>query len=171
MRAFLFACALLAPVLAAATPGPGCDPTRPAVAHYAGGVVLDPQPANGPIACGVYTGFPGGETRIETGQCGALMYAPAAWMGDEPQTTFYSRGGLAISQDDGASWQLSLPLNMTWHDNDLETYVDRETGKLFFGAMFADPPGQVPTDAHGNPIPGAVPASQDAITRSHILST
>ena len=131
------------------------------MAHYAGGVALDPQPANGPIACGVYTGFPGGETRIETGQCGTLMYAPAAWMGDEPQTTFYSRGGLAISEDDGATWRLSLPFNVTWHDNDLETYVDRETGKLFFGAMFADPPGQVPTDAQGNPVPGALPSSAD----------
>jgi hypothetical protein len=166
-----FASVLLAPALAAATPGPGCDPSRPAVAHYAGGAVLDPQPANGPIACGVYTGFPGGETRIETGSCGTLMYAPAAWMGDEPQTTFYSRGGLAISEDDGASWHLSLPLNVTWHDNDLETYVDRETGKLFFGAMFADPPGQVPTDAQGNPVPLALSSSIDAITRSHILST
>jgi hypothetical protein len=64
---FALACAILAPALAAATPGPGCDPSRPAIAHYASGVVLDPQPANGPVPCGVYTGFPGGETRIETG--------------------------------------------------------------------------------------------------------
>ena len=118
----------------------------------------------------MYTGFPGGETRIETGQCGTLMYAPAAWMGDEPQTTFYSRGGLAFSEDDGASWELKLPFGVTWHDNDLETYVDRETGKLFFGAMFADPPGQIPTDAEGNPAPEALPLRRrTAITRSHIL--
>src|SRR5258706_6562325 len=103
MRAFLFVSTLLAPALAAATPGPGCDPSRPAVAHYAGGVVLDPQPANGPIACGVYTGFPGGETRIETGACGTLMYAPAASMGDQAQTTFFSRGGMAFSEDQGAT--------------------------------------------------------------------
>src|SRR5258706_3852903 len=92
----------------AVTPGPGCDPSRPAVAHYAGGELLDPQPANAPIACGVYTGFPGGETRIETGACGTLMYAPAAYMGDEPQTTIYSRRGLALSEDPGATWRLSL---------------------------------------------------------------
>jgi hypothetical protein len=142
------------------------------VAHYAGGVVLDPQPANGPIACGVYTGFPGGETRIETGQCGTLMYAPASDIpADEPQTTIFGRGGMAFSEDQGATWQRKLPFGVTWHQNDLETYVDRETGKLFFGVMFANPPGQVPTDPEGNPVPGALPSSADAITRSHILAS
>src|SRR6266705_387620 len=44
---------------------PGCDPTRPAVAHHAGGPALDPQPTNGPVPCGVLNGWPIIETRIE----------------------------------------------------------------------------------------------------------
>lgn len=140
------ACALLGAGEAARAEwwGPGCDPSRPAVAHHAGGVVLAPQPADGPVPCGVSTGFPGGETRIETGTCGAILYAPAGHMGDEPQTTMRSRGGMAISEDHGASWELSLPFGMTWHHNDLETFVDRDTGKLFFMVMQANLVGQVP---------------------------
>ena len=135
------------------TPGPGCDPSRPAVAHHAGGVALDPQPANGPIACGVYTGFPGGETRIETGQCGTLMYAPA--VGDPRRRAadddLRRAAGWRSARTRAPPGERKLPFGVTWHQNDLETYVDRETGKLFFGVMFANPPGQIPTDSQGNP--------------------
>src|SRR6266404_977089 len=56
---------------------PGCDPSRPAVAHYAGGVPLVPQPTNGPVPCGRLTGWPTVENRIEVTNDNTVIYMPA----------------------------------------------------------------------------------------------
>src|SRR5437588_11530443 len=44
---------------------PGCDPSRPAVAHHADQQVMAPQPKDGPVPCGNPTGYPTNETRIQ----------------------------------------------------------------------------------------------------------
>src|SRR2546425_102394 len=60
---------------------PGCDPSRPAVAHHAkiGAVdqVLVPQPTNGPVPCGVLTGWATNENRIEVTNDGTVIFMPA----------------------------------------------------------------------------------------------
>ena len=38
--------------------GPGCDSSRPAVAHQAGGAPLDAQPEGAPLPCMTFTGRP-----------------------------------------------------------------------------------------------------------------
>ena len=57
---------------AARASGPGCHPETPAIAHRADAAVLDPQPAGGPIPCRNYTGFAGGESRIEVNDHGTV---------------------------------------------------------------------------------------------------
>src|SRR6185503_9957704 len=64
---------------------PGCDPSRPAVAHSAGGVPLVPQPTNGPVPCGVLTGKATVENRIEITNDGTVIYMPALLPGQPPQ--------------------------------------------------------------------------------------
>src|SRR5438105_11000624 len=65
-----------APVAAGA--GPGCGATV-AVAHHPDGAVLDPRPAGAPVLCTAYTGFPGGESRIEVSNDGAVLFSPAPY--------------------------------------------------------------------------------------------
>src|SRR3954453_1112330 len=52
---------------------PGCDPSRPAVAHHADGQVLANQPSDGPVPCGVSTGLPTMENRIEVTNNNAVI--------------------------------------------------------------------------------------------------
>src|SRR2546427_11376186 len=59
-----------------APPRPGCHPETPAIAHRADAAVLDPQPAGGPIPCRNYTGFAGGESRIEVNDHGTVFFSP-----------------------------------------------------------------------------------------------
>src|SRR5690349_5471818 len=44
---------------------PRCDTSRPAVAHHADQQVLASQPTDGPVPCGMLTGWPTVETMIE----------------------------------------------------------------------------------------------------------
>src|SRR5436190_22194506 len=117
--------ATTSPVLARPTPnpGPGCDPTRRAVAHHAGGAVLDPQPQGAPIACGMFTGYGGAEARVGVTNDGAVVYEPAVLTpgiagtgyvpgapGSRPQTQV-SPGGLAVTRHDGRTWRIVRPAN------------------------------------------------------------
>src|SRR4051794_30283019 len=63
---------------------PGCDRSRPAVAHHAAQQVLSPQPTNGPVPCGVLTGWPAVENRIEVTNDGTVVYMPALLPGTDP---------------------------------------------------------------------------------------
>src|SRR5438128_1360638 len=56
---------------------PGCDPSRPAVAHNANGVMLVPQPTNGPVPCGMLTGHATIENRVEVTNDNTVIYMPA----------------------------------------------------------------------------------------------
>jgi hypothetical protein len=56
--------------------GPGCDPDRPAVATHAGGVVLSPQPARGPIPCATVVGTTSEAADVGVLRPGSVFYAP-----------------------------------------------------------------------------------------------
>src|SRR2546430_6173092 len=60
---------------------PGCDPSRPAVAHHADKQVLARQPANGPVPCGMLTGWPPVETRVEGTNDNVVIQEPAILAG------------------------------------------------------------------------------------------
>ncbi len=136
----------LAPAKALADPpqrGAGCDPSRPAVAHRAGGVALDPQPPGAPHPCGVHTGYPSGETRIGVTPSGTVIFSPAAvdvagvnlGIGEPLGPGFI---GVAISRNGGLSWTGTRPdgpLGPDWpgHEHaDDQLYVDKQTGRVFW---------------------------------------
>src|SRR6267142_429133 len=135
---------------------PGCDPSRPAVAHYAGGVPLVPQPTNGPVPCGVLTGRPTVENRIEVTNDNTVIYMPAlipdgnvlGGCGHGPGLCVNNTVGRTI--DEGAHWVTSTATtNPAVHDYvsadvDNNLYVDHGTGRLFYydsgGTIAFQPP-------------------------------
>jgi hypothetical protein len=146
LTAGLVALQVLTPTLAAgsaADGGPGCAPDRPAIAHHAGGVVLDPQPAGGPVPCGVSTGFPASENRIGVTRSGAVIYSPAlthlAAGVDCPYNIIDSGcAGVAVTTDDGRIWRAILPPGPqgtpgTYYAmQDHQMYSDKDTGRFFW---------------------------------------
>ena len=131
---------------------PGCAPDRPAVAHHAGQDVLAPQPDDGPVPCGVLTGWPAAESRIEVTDKNTLIFNPAK-MDVVPGVGGLGEG-LARSFDDGASWDAvkvpvfpgsdAYPLQSSGDNN---IYVDHQTGRLF--AYFYNPLGAPPVCGPG----------------------
>ncbi|HVA60117.1 MAG TPA: sialidase family protein [Mycobacteriales bacterium] len=129
----------------------GCDPARPAIAYYSGGVVLSPQPRNPPVPCGVSTGFAGAESHIVVLNDGAVVFVPAVQPAGlagtnagpvpiDPNTqTNASPAGLALSADAGAHWAMLRPAGITWNPTDHSIYVDPVTGRLFFEDYSPDP--------------------------------
>ena len=121
-----------------------CDPSRLAVAHYAGQVVLSPQPDPRPTPCGGTTGFAGAESHIVALPSGEVVFAPAVlpagFLGiDTPPVAFKkdtqsnaSPAGLAVTRDGGARWSMVRPSGVTWNPTDHGDFVDRATGRLFF---------------------------------------
>lgn len=142
---------LLSAPLAQASVGPGCAANRPAIAHYAGGVVLAHQPPGAPVPCGMQTGYAGGESAIAVTNTGAVFYAPAVYTFAGVQAQYFLGGGsgFARSTDLGRSWQFVDPLPVgdeltgfprdegypAWDQIDDKFYMDRLTGRLFW----ADP--------------------------------
>jgi hypothetical protein len=118
--------------------------SQPAIAHYAGGVVLSPQPDVRPTPCGGTTGFAGAESHIVALPSGAIVFtpavAPAGFLGtDTPPVpvksstqTNASPAGLALTRDGGAHWSFVRPSGVTWNPTDHGDFVDRTTGRLFF---------------------------------------
>ena len=110
--------------------GPGCDPSRPAVLHKAGGINTSGPPGQRPpIPCAVNTGFRSSETAIVVSNDGALVVMP-----EEPASGFPI--GVARSADDGATWNAFLPAKpdspprITPVDNNMT--IDRDTGRIFW---------------------------------------
>src|SRR5215813_9503252 len=56
--------------------GPGCDPSRPAVAHRLGGQRLARQPAHRPIPCLTVVGQTSESATVGVTRSGAVLYAP-----------------------------------------------------------------------------------------------
>ena len=127
---------------APASAGPGCDPSRPAVAHHAGGVALNPQPSITPIPCGVTTGYPSSEDRIAVTSTGTVFYSPAIvpihgvgcphFVGSP-----LNCAGLARTFDQGFTWTAVLPPDLAGRPNyaaaanEVQIYLDRGTNRLF----------------------------------------
>ena len=124
--------------------GPGCAGTRPVVAYHLGGVPLDPQPRNLPVACGGITGYPGAESHLVARNDGTVVDYPAVLpsgiagtdvaqvpVGDHSQSNA-SPGALVVTRDNGAHWNLVKPSGITWNPTDHSEYVDPASGRMFF---------------------------------------
>ena len=149
---------------------PGCDTSRPAVAHHADQQVLAQQPADGPIPCGMLTAWPTVETRVEVTNDNVVIQEPAILSGGPVaggSGHMYGWGGrgqgLARTLNEGRTWDaVSVQLNPDiviqegGVDNNL--YVDHDTNRLFFYMMGAGGPA---TYGHGAKciIPNGNPAT------------
>jgi hypothetical protein len=174
--------------------GPGCDPERPVIAHHDVGAgteqVMSHPPAvpsgnrssggpnaaargGRPILCTNYTGFPGGESRIEVGNDGTVFFSPAPYLrgvgslgyGPDAHPTgeqwMFQNGGVAVSTDQGASWTLSLPLEASWTLDDALSLYDRDAGRYFWMPL------------NSNPFPQTGPSVRDQgpLIETRILAT
>jgi hypothetical protein len=121
----------------------GCDAGRPAVAHHAGGDVLERQPADPPVPCVTSTGHAAAESHIVVTNRGQVIITPAVLpsgtlaTGSGPDVgggtdANAAPAGLAVTRDLGASWQVVRPLGLTWNPTDHADYVDPVTGRFFF---------------------------------------
>jgi hypothetical protein len=127
---------------------PGC---RGAAVAHQDGEILSPQPTDGPAACGMTTGVPAVENRIEVTDDGVLIYNPALldggpYAGTSGHVYGPSRpNGLARSRDEGATWDTTnfqvFPDNGTIAAGavDQNLYVDHGTNRLFFYVMQGGP--------------------------------
>jgi len=122
---------------------PGCHADHPAVAHHADQQVLVDQPQDGPVPCGMLTGWPTVENKIEVTNDGAVIYEPA--VGGAPILSGDGRGAPALQNqsrfartfDDGAKWtahsvQVSDETYTGDSQQDNNLYVDHDTGRLFW---------------------------------------
>src|SRR5882724_4993632 len=115
----------------------GCDRSHPAVAHHADQQVLSPQPSNPPVPCGVSTGWPTVENKIEVTNSGTLMYEPAlqggpVLAGDGHVPGWGKQFGFARTFDQGGNWQarnVEVSLDDYVLDNQVDNnvYVDHVT--------------------------------------------
>src|SRR4051812_31384610 len=121
---------------------PGCDPSRPAVAHHADQHILAIQPTNGPVPCGVSTGYPAVENKVEVTNNGTVLYEPAlqggpVLAGDGHVPGWGKQFGYARSVDQGRSWQgrnVDVAIDDYVLDNQVDNnlYVDHATGRFFW---------------------------------------
>ncbi|MHB8665038.1 MAG: sialidase family protein [Acidimicrobiales bacterium] len=140
----------------------GCDPSRPAVAHHADQHLLPVQPTDGPVPCGMLTGYPTVETRIEVTDAGKVVYEPALQggpiLGGDGHVPGWGNGlSVAVTSNQGSTW---APVSLhVWPvpepvetdgqvDNNL--YADHGTGRLFWYMYNSGPsPGQIPYGCGG----------------------
>jgi hypothetical protein len=174
--ASLLAAAGTRTVLADAPTIAGCQPGSAAVAHLPGGAVVQPQPSDAPVLCRAYTGFPGGESRIEVTNDGTVMFSPAPYdrgllslgYGPDDQPTasqwMFNNGGIAVSHDLGAHWALTKPADATWTMDDAFSYYDRVAGRYFWVALNTNPFPQVQNGA-------PPPVDQAPLAQSHVMFT
>ncbi|HUC36709.1 MAG TPA: sialidase family protein [Acidimicrobiales bacterium] len=117
---------------------PGCAAGRSAVSYYSNG---SGAPASEvPVPCTFLTGYGGAESHIKVTPGGELVQEPAVLPSDIPVVL---DSALALSSNQGKSWQLDEPANPlpgrdsvepdgnTFPAQDVGLYVDRVTGRLF----------------------------------------
>ena len=122
---------------------PGCDASRPAIAHNADQRVLVDQPQNGPVPCGMLTGWPTVENKIEVTNQGAVIYEPA--VGGAPILSGDGRGATSLNNqsrfartfDNGGKWTAhSVQVSPETYNGDSQqdnnVYVDHDTGRFFW---------------------------------------
>lgn len=111
---------------------PGCDASRPAVAHLAGGIAVD-APGVRPIPCASYTGSGSGEPTLGVSPTtGAVFFFPAYGAGGN---VMRDPVGVAISRDEGATWERVAPqtAGVSPHVVDFDPYfhLDAATGRIY----------------------------------------
>jgi hypothetical protein len=86
--------------------GPGCDPVRPAVAHYGGGVVAPPEsPASAPVSCATFVGQTSESAAVGVTRAGSVLYAPLLENSSPPPTnTLQGPEFVVRSRDLGTTW-------------------------------------------------------------------
>jgi hypothetical protein len=92
--------------------GAGCDPSRPALAHHAGGAVLRPQPSGAPIPCMSFTGPTTDSAAIGVTGAGSVFYGPIEQLDPNPvpaPAKIVTPTIVARSKDQGASWERVVP--------------------------------------------------------------
>jgi hypothetical protein len=86
--------------------GPGCDPQRRAVAHYAGGVrVPGRHEAGAPVPCMTFVGTTSEAADVGVTRRGSVFYAPLLENSSPPpQNTLQGPEWVVRSRDGGAHW-------------------------------------------------------------------
>jgi hypothetical protein len=124
--------------------GPGCAPDRPAIAHLAGGVVVESPKgkahAPAPIPCYTRTGFPTTEASIVVTNEGTVLFQPAIGPGG-------LIGGVR-SVDKGATWEFvdpdgNPPRSGPSGSIDMNLSVDNDTGRVFWSNDLEIPVGSL----------------------------
>jgi hypothetical protein len=121
--------------------GPGCAPDRAAVSHHAGGVIVEHHGDTNVIPCATNTGWRTSETAIAVTNRGTVLLQPAV-QGD---------GGLPIgllrSTNRGRDWHFLEPGVQPARAVaiDMNIWVDRQTGRIFWSNDLIPPIGTVTT--------------------------
>src|SRR5260221_159174 len=116
-------------------------------------------------------------TYIEPSTKSGVFYAPATFT-PGPSGLVYgehcraprcqiieSRGGLAVTRSNAASWKAVLPMGMTWQPSDEQEYVDRTTGRFFCYNFGGNPFPQT------SALPGAPDAALPPGAEAHLMWT
>jgi hypothetical protein len=120
------------------TVGPGCDPTRTAVAYHAGGPALKSHEGDLPIPCAVVAGSSMETATVGITSEGTLFYAPQSTGAAVPPAVFRS-------DDDGATWHQKTPTLQPGTGSAIPwMHVDPETNRIWF-AMIGPMPSNCPT--------------------------
>jgi hypothetical protein len=112
--------------------GPGCAPERPAIAHHAGGVVVESPRGKAhtpPIPCTSSTGFRTAEISLVVTNDGTLLFQPAFDTTGAPI-------GLLRSVNQGENWDFVNPTVTPPRipGVDMNLWVDRDTGRAFWSS-------------------------------------
>src|SRR4029077_20376485 len=130
----------------AAELGPGCDPTRTAVAYHAGGTALTSHHGNLPIPCAVVTGSTMETATVGVTSRGTLFYAPQS-------TGAAVAPAVTRSRDDGATWDVKPRTLRPGTGSAIPwMHVDPQTNRIWFAMI--------------GPVPSTCPASD--VTLAHI---
>ncbi len=103
----LMTAALPAPAASATThsKGPGCDPGRPAVAHYRGAVRIPGRRRSAPIPCETFVGRTSEAASVGVTRSGSVFYAPLLEnRSTPPQNTLQGPEWVVRSRNLGRSW-------------------------------------------------------------------
>jgi hypothetical protein len=85
--------------------GLGCDPSRPAVAHYAGGVLLRHQPRFGPIPCMTFVGRAVDSAMVGVTRSGSVIWAARDDSTATPPANVLEGPEFVVRSNDlGATW-------------------------------------------------------------------
>jgi hypothetical protein len=141
--------AAIATPVAAAKPkgvtGPGCDLTRSAIAHGAGGAAVKPQPQGAPTPCMTFTGPTTDSAAIGVTGAGNVFYGPIEQQDPNPvpaPAKILMSTIVARSTDLGASWERLVPttagLPASTHGGLTDWLsVDPETSRVWYATPAA----------------------------------